>query len=395
VPELVELLQNAAKAFGGMTKDGNAAPRDELFMTHELFAPGSGGQTAFFQRIAQSYLTALDPQWSISRSCTATILQSAGVKYLKSKHTKRDPASDYMAHFCNSGMKQIYVLFLVLFSACSATVAVDPRQQVRLNSTRNNFGGSFQARDARTAFYDHSANIVEKEAVVGMTSMLLLPSDSLLTQQFIDQDKLGRILALPEFSDWKDDVHHEQKPGFALSLGHVERMDPENASRHCNSLQEFFHRYPEKFLQSNGDFICVLALVGDNKNGASDPVMRFCLALLFILYDLDIILRGAYAPLQSYLDPAEIPNGAISRRINGIPHQIDLVLFSTATQEEKLVLVQQACKLLCAHANGAAMSQYQCKQVHVFPADGPSSDQFHFDQHELKAFLYIFPHFAV
>jgi hypothetical protein len=388
VPDMIGLLQAAARAHCGISKDSHDAPSDKIFMYKELFGHGDGGQTGFFHRVATEYCSTFNR--TVSRGAVQRLMNEADVKFLKVRVTRQNPASDYYDHYCNAFVELVYSLFRVLFSKFSRTICQDAKQQIRLNSSSNNVQTKIAQctlDDDRLQYHDHSANIVEKEGKLGLGTILMLNVPPLSVQQHISKSDLDEILRTPTFKDWKESTHFERKTGFCISFGHVERWDPETPCRNFNDVQEYINLYPEQFLMDDGQMVTALVIIGDNAKGPLDKVYQFCLGCLFEEHDFDIIIRISYAAYKSYRDPAEAGNGAIGRRTNGYPHQTDLDQYASASPEERFELLQTALRAVCAHADGARMSQYEVGEVRVRPASGPTNGTFEFRYDEIKQFL--------
>jgi hypothetical protein len=92
--------------------------------------------------------------------------------------------------------------------------------------------------------------------------------------------------------------------------------------------------------------------------------------LVGLEYDFDLVLRISYAAYKSYRDPAEAGNGAIGRRTNGYPHQVDLAEYTTSSLSDRKEMLDAALENLYAHANGVKMSQYEAEEVRVHVARG-------------------------
>ena len=96
----------------------------------------------------------------------------ANIKFLKVRATRQNTASDYYDHYCNAGMEMAYDLFRVLFSTQSRCLAMDAKQQIRLNSNNNSYQTKIAPfTNAKLAYMDHSANIVEKEGKLGLNTV--------------------------------------------------------------------------------------------------------------------------------------------------------------------------------------------------------------------------------
>ena len=119
---------------------------------------------------------------------------------------------------------------------------------------------------------------------------------------------------------WDSKVQYQRRTGFCCSLGHVERWNPETPARNFNDLVEIIGLFPEQFLQDDGTLCTMLMIVGDNSKGPLNKEYQFCMGILFLEYNFDLVLRISYAAYKSYRDPAEAGNGAIGRLTNGYPH---------------------------------------------------------------------------
>ena len=99
---------------------------------------------------------------------------------------------------------------------------------------------------------------------------------------------------------------------------------------------------------ADGTLCPVLVIIGDNSKGPLNAEYQFCLGILFIELDFDLIVRCSYAAYKSFRDPAEAGNGAIGRRTNGYPHQIDLSMYERSSVEDKKEMLEVALRNVCA-----------------------------------------------
>ena len=158
----------------------------------------------------------------------------------------------------------------------------------------------------------------------------MLNTPALEIQQHVSQGDLKTILDLPCMDSWDSKVQYQRRTGFCCSLGHVERWNPETPARNFNDLVEIMGLFPEQFLQDDGTLCTMLMIVGDHSKVPLNKEYQFCMGILFLEYDFDLVLRISYAAYKSYRDPAEAGNGAIGRRTNGYPHQVDLAEYTTS-----------------------------------------------------------------
>ncbi len=148
----------------------------------------------------------------------------------------------------------------------------------------------------------------------------------------------------------------------------------------------------EQFLLGDGSFVTVLMIIGDNSKGPLNIEYQFSLGILFLEYDFDLVVRISYAAYMSYRDPAEAGNGAVGRRTNGFPHQVDLALYTASSVDNRKEMLEAALRAVCAHADGARMSQYEATEVRVRVAKGPQGEAFIFRRREIIVFCGMLRH---
>jgi hypothetical protein len=126
--------------------------------------------------------------------------------------------------------------------------------------------------------------------------------------------------------------------------------------------------------------------VCDNKNRPADKNMQFCLALLWFVLDLDLLVMGCNAGGYSKYNFVEKVNGALQRRFGGIELRVPAGHTMQGDDQQKRNLSGLLDKLI-ARGDKATYNSSGDGFVHCLRGKSTPVEGFAFNANDIAGFL--------
>lgn len=385
MPELCEILQNAARVAGGISKTGcegsYGTPTDAIIL--QAAWGSTGGQIDRLTYIAQYFLA--KNGLSRERSAIAAALKEYEVRFQLVKHTLTPLRLEQ--YYCAHRIKTQRQL-ATLFSAVCRRVSCDASKLYRCNALCNTGGAmtmTVQADTVRGPDHDQGGDHMSKLGAFGVlveASLLdsLDPALGLFPEGFNAADSIA---------GWTESGCTMTRPGLACVLGHVERLGGETAARNWQDRLEVIATYPEEFYAKQGGIVPILFFEEDNAKGCRDKSARFCLLIFADILSLDYVDDASNAAENSKYHSVEGLWGATRHRTGGAPIMLDITHWASATEEEKLEASEKALSTLMERFDGATFNS--CNGIVNANKAGSVATDFVFRENELKEFCELNP----
>jgi len=349
MPELCQIMQNAAREAGGMSKtgcdDSYGTPTDAIIF--EAAWGASGGMVDRLTAIAQHYLAAngLTRQQSAIRKA----LREYEIRFNQVKHSLAPVRVE--KYYCASRIKA-QKQFAALFSAWCRRLSCDASKLFRCDALSNAGGAWTMTVEADTVQGpDHDCG-GDHKSKLGAFGVLTLPS--------LEEDLDPTLGLFPVGFDpavaipgWSKDTCTAVRAGVACVLGHVEREGGETAARNWQDRLENIVTYQEDFLTQAGDLVPVYFFEEDNAKGVRDKTARFCLVAFADVLGADYVDDASHAAGNSKYHAVEAMWGATRFRTGGPPIMLDVPHWESSTELEKLEASRKALKTLMERYDGA------------------------------------------
>ena len=365
IPNLQEKLIEFIVSHGGLMKDKRNCPVDAVLLGPRLSLDKI---TDYAQQLANEANT------TISKSMVRSVIQSGGVQHLK-------PVNDLMqfhfdSYFCNSNDKSLQS-FAKLNSDIVNLLSIDRKGNFYIETTQNKSHGVWQLRDQRCHVPDHSQPLATSPKLSALSVGLLSST--------LDERKESQDVELKSFYfDMGINRHTEQQEFKPFVVVHRDDIDTQKECgiNNMNAIAYVLLRYPEVFGHNGMKPILVCEVDGGHGVSNKDEEALFSFVLLFIAFNLSMLIVYRHAPGQSALNVSERINGAQSKALSGCPIYLNLKDLHKASVDEIDEAMTAAQVEYIKRVHGQP-----CKKSTITAMVPPSYDSCMFSFSDVKSFL--------
>jgi hypothetical protein len=361
VPQLLAALTEAVKAEGAHFKDGGGDRGGTPSVIATLASSGSG---RCCQRLSEAANVILAPHGlSLSRSQVVTLMPVAGIRALRPVRTKT--ALRIEAHSCNKRVMWQKVV-AGAFSAHSVRICSDAAALKKPGCSQNANGAKVLTADGEGLEYgDHDAG-ADHQGAVSAFGMLAEAQNCISRGAGSAGREYSRVSEI--FPGHSAD-HTQDRVGHAAYVCHNNFESPETAERnfgdHAHILSALRARH------GPSSCACVF-LVQDNAHQPKrDSFSLFSIAVLIVLFQIDVLDFVSYSAQQSKYNPAERLHGA-ARYALARNLELDLPDYDAAPPDVRAEALQGFTRAVARCIQGATYesSEGGCMQaVAAFDVD--------------------------
>jgi hypothetical protein len=315
-------MQQIARSLHGNSKSRGDTPVDSILLIPEDFKSElrkfTGGVVSRITSTVNEWLKTNNVNLHLSVSTVYSMFKDAKIEFKKSKNSFTQPRLNQ--HYCSATLKYLMMLSQ-MFSNEDIYVSADAKTLIRVASGTHVKEAPIQLVSDSKRLRCHDAG-VDTLGKICLYVILVISQDPQLydfcnsTPENNNINKLGYInITNDMIPGWSKETHTQETKGLGIAFAHHHNSHPETGARNASDICDLIYLYMPYF-ESNGKLKSTFFLQVDNSKGASDSQTRFVWILMFLKFDLDIIVIASNAGGFSKYNPVEKLNGFLSNRLN-------------------------------------------------------------------------------